>query len=266
MRTRKKIEDMSYVELMAFLEETNRPPGGKSSIREVVQNCFINNKSNVLDVGCNTGYCTFEIAHLSKCTITGIDISKEMISTAKELLKKDKTPGKIKFIVGDAQKLSFSDGVFDVVFSGGSTAFVDDKETALKEYARVIKTWGFVADINFFYRETPPINLIESLNDMMGIKIEPWDKDYWLNIYEKVGLEEYLTINKSISSVSDDEIKKYSSLMTMGKSLDTVEEDVLKNRLIKIMSLFNENHKYLSYGIFISRKRPNEEQVTLFGS
>ena len=36
--TPEEIRKMSYVELMAFLGEINRPPGGKDSIRQLVQN------------------------------------------------------------------------------------------------------------------------------------------------------------------------------------------------------------------------------------
>ena len=60
----KEIITMSYVDLMAFIGETNRPPGGKNSIRELVINTFVNSESSVLDVGCNTGYCTFDSGRL----------------------------------------------------------------------------------------------------------------------------------------------------------------------------------------------------------
>ena len=87
--TPEEIRKMSYVELMAFLGEINRPPGGKDSIRQLVQNCFITKESSVLDVGCNTGYCTFEVAHLVKCRVVGVDISPAMIETAREFQKPD---------------------------------------------------------------------------------------------------------------------------------------------------------------------------------
>ena len=82
--TKEKIKKMSYVDLMAFLGEVNRPPGGKNSIRLLVQNCFITKDSKVLDIGRNTGYVSFEIAHLARCSVVGIDINKNMIEVAKK--------------------------------------------------------------------------------------------------------------------------------------------------------------------------------------
>lgn len=147
--TPQKISKMSYVELMAFLEEVNRPPGGKNSIRVAVQNCFITKDSKVLDIGCNTGYCSFEIARLSRCLVTGIDISPAMIMAAKKFQEEDPLGNLIKFRVADAMYLPFAKEMFDVVISGRSTAFIENKERAIKEYARVLKPWGFIADINF---------------------------------------------------------------------------------------------------------------------
>ncbi|MCL5795294.1 MAG: class I SAM-dependent methyltransferase, partial [Patescibacteria group bacterium] len=148
----KDVAKMSYVDLMAFLSEVNRPPGGKNSIRQLVINTFIDRNSLVLDVGCNTGYCAFEIAHLTKCKVVGVDLSQSMIEEANRNKLADKiSVNLVKFQVADAMKLPFKNNTFDLVMSGGSTVFVDNIENAIKEYKRVVKDWGFIGDINFFY-------------------------------------------------------------------------------------------------------------------
>jgi len=264
--TSKKIKEMNYVDLMAFLEEINRPPGGKDSIRIIVQNCFITKDSNVLDIGCNTGYVSFEIARIAKCLITGIDINKNMIKVAKKIRKKDPLGHLIKFITANAINLPFKNDLFDVVISGGSTAFIQDKIKALQEYKRVLKPWGFIADINFFYRTKPPISLINRLNSILEIEIRSWDIDYWLNLYDQCDLEKYFIHVNHIKPVSRQEIKNYCSVMAKEKHLSKSIELGLTKILIQNMALFNENHKYLNYGIFILRKRPIKEQISLFGA
>ena len=264
--TKEKIKKMSYVDLMAFLEEVNRPPGGKNSIRLVVQNCFITKDSKVLDIGCNTGYVSFEIAHLARCSVVGIDINKNMIEVAKKNRKKDPLGHLIKFKVADAMSLPFPDEVFDVVVSGGSTAFVKDKLKALNEYKRVLKQWGFIADINFFYRIKPPPSLLKRLNSILQIEIQPWDMNYWLNLYEQCDLEKYFIHTDHVKPVSRREIENYCSVMVSKKNLSKDIEFELRKKLVEIMNVFNENHKYLNYGIFIFRKRPDKEQISLFGA
>lgn len=264
--TPQKIKRMSYVELIAFLEQINRPPGGKDSIRLAVQNCFITKDSKVLDVGCNTGYCSFEIAHLTKCRVTGIDISTDMIRVAKKLQKADSLGSLIRFISTDAMRLPFKNETFDVVISGGSTAFINDKEKAVSEYKRVLKPWGFIADINFFYKTRPPREIINKLNKLMKTKIEPWNINYWLNLYNKRELEKYFIYTNDVKQVKKEKIKEYCIEMATQKSLSKEGQQVLIKRLIDIMTLFNKNYKYLAYGVFILRKRPVEDQISLFGS
>lgn len=257
---------MAYVDLMAFLDEVNRPPGGKDSIRILTQNCFIAKDSKVLDVGCNTGYVSFEIAHLAKCSVIGVDINENMIQVTEEMRMKDPLGHLIKFKIADAMHLPFRKGTFDVVVSGGSTAFIDNKIKAIQEYKRVLKQWGFIGDINFFYRVKPPISLIKKLNSVLEIEIQPWDLNYWINLYEYWGLEKYFIYTKRIKPVSRQDVENYCSVMADKKNLSEDAKKELKKKLIKIMNVFNENHKYLDYGIFIFRKRPDHEQISLFGA
>jgi ubiquinone/menaquinone biosynthesis C-methylase UbiE len=264
--TKEQVEKMSYVQLLAKIKEVNRPPGGKRSIMRVVKDTHIQKDSLVLDVGCNTGYSTFEIAHLVKCKITGLDISPEMIATANTERELDSHKNLIEFIIGDGMNLPFNEETFDVVMSGGSTAFIPDKKKALEEYARVTKTWGFVADINFFYHTQPPANILMEMNELMNINIEPWELEYWLDIYSNTRLEIYNVHQDTVYVPSNAEIKKYCETIANDTDATPDAKEVLLNRLTTIMTLFAENHKYLSYGVFILRKRKEPEQVSLFGA
>ncbi len=262
--TAKDIERMPYVQFMALLSEVNRPPGGKMSIRQAIQNGFINHRSKVLDVGCNTGYCSFEIAHLAKCKVTGIDISADMIRVAKQYQSTDPLGHLVNFLVVDGMKMPFKDEFFDVVFSGGSTAFIDNKQKAVKEYTRVAKPWGFVIDINFFYHRKPPMSLINKLNNLLGIAIKSWGLDYWICLYKICGLEQYYIFTDKVRTIIQKDIKQYCSIMAGQEKFAPKTKSAVYQRLMDSMKLFNENHEYLSYGVFVNRKRPIEEQITLF--
>lgn len=259
------IKKMGYVDFMAALDEINRPPGGKESIRELVLNTFLTKDSNVLDVGCNTGYCTFEIASLAKCKVIGLDINKNMVKSATSLRNKYylNLKDKISFLQGNGMKLPFKDNTFDLVMSGGSTAFIPDIQKALYEYKRVCKPWGFVGDINFYYHTEPPKSLLIKMNNLLGIEIQPWDQEYWLNIYRKAGLEIYHCSNSTAKSVSNEDVRKYCTQLASEKELTKETAETAISRLIDTMKIFNENHKYLAFGVFILRKRTFSE-VTLF--
>lgn len=259
-----QIRNMPYVQFMALLDEVNRPPGGMVSLRQSVQNAFIDHTSKVLDIGCNTGYCTFEIAHLAKAKVTGIDISKDMVGAAKRFQASDPSGHLVKFLVADGMKIPFKDETFDVAFSGGSTAFIQNKQQAIREYTRVVKSWGFVVDINFFYHKLPPASLLNELNELLGIHIEPWNFQYWTDLYKNCELEQHYIFTDKVKLVSQKKIDSYCHAMAKKGKYSAAQELAIYDKLNDAMSLFNKNHKHLSYGVFINRKRPYEEQVTLF--
>jgi SAM-dependent methyltransferase len=262
--TAEQVRAMPYVEFMAFLNEVNRPPGGKTGLRMAIQNSFLDRQSKVLDVGCNTGYCTFEIAHLLKCQVVGVDISSEMIEAANQYREKDPLGDLTSFQVADGMRLPFDDDTFDMTFSGGSTAFIDDKQKAIAEYTRVTKSWGFVTDIHFFYHAKPPQELLDELNELLGINIQPWGYEYWDDLYRECGLENYYRHTQEVALVSDEEVERYARALAKEREVVADVEDVVVERLQESMLLFNRNHAYLSWGLFTNRKRPYPEQVALF--
>jgi ubiquinone/menaquinone biosynthesis C-methylase UbiE len=100
----------------------------------------------VLDVACGTGIATFEL--MASCNNTGsfygIDISPGMIAKAQENAQQ-RGFDNCTFQVGDAERLEFPDGMFDVVISSGLFHWFPDKWRALREMYRVLKPGGQVA-------------------------------------------------------------------------------------------------------------------------
>lgn len=266
--TPEKIKEMDYVSFMGFLNETNRPPGGKDSIRRMAQNTFLTSGSNVLHSGCNTGYCSFELCHLAKCKVTAIDVNDFMIASAREKLDKEPAPycDLMTFNKGDARNLQFDDNTFDLVMSGGSTAFMNEKEKVVSEYFRVCKPYGFVGDVVLYYHENPPEDLVGKINKALNISIQKWSKDDWVSLYTNTGLEVYYIYDAKMNvcpTVAD--VQKYCEQIVKPMFLNDESYDVAVKKLYDYMILFNQNHRYLSYAVLLFRKNQAKEQVTLFG-
>ena len=262
--TASEIKSLSYVEFMALIDETNRPPGGKLAVRELIDKCNVTSGDYILDVGCNTGFVSFEISRVTGADVVGVDLSEDMVAQAKNRNQAGYSPESIDFQEGDAQQLPFPDQSFDCVVSGGSTAFVQDINAALSEYRRVVKDWGFVGEINFYYDETPPADLIEELNDRMGTSIEEWYLDDWINLYENADLEIYDVETHSIDHRSEEEVREYVQTISENNNVTNSEKEAIEARLLDLMELFNRNHGYLNYAVFALRRRAVEEQPSLF--
>ena len=264
--SKEEIEKMEYVEFMAFIGEVNRPPGGISAVLEMVNLMNINENDLVLDIGCNTGYLTFEIAHLTNCKIIGIDINKNMIRQANRIKSKDSFSKKIYFKLMDARKLKFKDKSINKVVCGGSLAFIDKKEIALKEIYRVLKPWGLYGDLEFYYKNRPPKKLLNKISKILGTKIIDWDRNYWISLYENAGFEVIYHKDLGLHMYKKDrEIRDYCEKMIGRLNIkDKIAKETALKKLYKYMKVFNENNKYLEGLLCICRKREYPDQVFLF--
>ena len=146
-----------------------------------------------LDVGCGNGAFTGEIiARCHPATVVAIDPSEEQLAFART------RPGTetAKFQAGDAHKLSFDDGTFDVAIMALVLAFLPDPVKAVTEMARVVRPGGWVAsymwDIQNGGAPTTPIyTAIESLDLPVPSRPNPEASrlEAMRNFWEKAGLE-----------------------------------------------------------------------------
>ena len=97
---------------------------------------------SVLDVGTGTGAVASTLESLlPRSEITGVDLSAGFIAYA----KKNAQSPRLRFEVGDAQALRFSDGSFDQTMALLVINFIPDHEKALAEMRRVTRTRGVVS-------------------------------------------------------------------------------------------------------------------------
>jgi len=95
-----------------------------------------------LDAGCGNGAFTEEIvARCAPAAVAAIDPSGEQIAFART------RPGTTmaQFQVGDAQKLPFDDGSFDIAIMALVISFIPDPAKAVAEMVRVVRLGGWLA-------------------------------------------------------------------------------------------------------------------------
>jgi SAM-dependent methyltransferase len=128
-----------------------------------------------LDAGCGNGAFTEEIiARCAPATVMAIDPSNEQLAFART-----RAGAKMaKFEVGDAQKLSFGDGTFDVAVMALVLAFLLDPAKAVAEMARVVRPGGWVTTymwdlLNGGSPTAPIYTAIESLGLPLPVRPNP---------------------------------------------------------------------------------------------
>jgi len=94
---------------------------------------------DVLEIGVGCGTHAQLLAERAK-TYTGIDLTKYAVEATTKRLELGKINGRIMKM--DAEKVSFADGAFDIVWSWGVIHHSSDTKAVLREIHRVLKSSG----------------------------------------------------------------------------------------------------------------------------
>jgi len=269
--TEADIEQMSYTDFIALLDETNRCPGGKKTIRRIRELIRIDDKTNILDVGSNTGFTSLELARITPANISGIDISESCVNQAKKSLSEDikSVRSRVTFQVASSYSIPFPDDNFDLIMAGGATGFMDDKSKAIREYLRVLKPWGFLVMSPLTYHTQPPQQIVDNVSKIIGTTIKPMTTKDWVNTVDEVTKDFELYFNEphKLSPRTSKEIDEYVDYFLKKdhvRNLPEVVKEAIRKRWLSILKVFNENHKFLGYSIIVFRKRPVVEEPELF--
>ncbi|SFA90050.1 Methyltransferase domain-containing protein [Acetitomaculum ruminis DSM 5522] len=146
----------------------------------------------ILDVGTGPGFFPIILGEEGH-HVTGIDITKNMITVAKRNAEKYNVTAKL--LTMDSQKLDFEDNTFDAVICRNLTWTLDDPETAYKEWKRVLKEDGVLLIFDacwYLYNYDDELGKIYRENEA---KI--WEK-YHRRIHEHANAEEGVELGKKL--------------------------------------------------------------------
>lgn len=270
MITSEQINSMNYVEFISFIQETNRCPGGKFTIHDIAKESLITKKSMVLEIGSNTGFSSLELSRISGCKCVGIEPVRDAVKIANKIKKSDiyKIRKNVKFICASAYNIPFKSNKFDLIVAGGATSFMDNKKKAIEEYYRVLKPWGLLSVTNLFYQTRPPKKVLDNLEKVLGIRIQPWSDKEWLElIVNNSKLNLYLLKKYKLFPKSNKELEEYVEFFIKKQHIKKLPENVKKtiyDKWLGILKIFNENHKYLGFFFALFRKDYIFEEPELF--
>jgi len=173
--------------------------GGVEATQELVELCHIDAGSYVLDVGCGAGATPCFLAQTVGCRVVGVDILEAMIQRSRERAVRAGVTGLVEFRVANAQDLPFDDGLFDAVLTESVTAFPEDKQRAVDEYARVTRPGGYVGLNESTWRQVPPPPEVAAwVAQDVGATVSPLTAEEWRSLLEHAGLKDLVVRTREV--------------------------------------------------------------------
>lgn len=154
--------------------------GGIQATEELAQLTHISKGKCILDIGCGVGMTPCFLAKRYDCHVVGFDRVEAMVEKSKRRAMKEKCIDRVDFRVADAQELPFEDNFFDAVITESVTAFTEDQASAIKEYVRVVKPFGYVGLNESTWLKTPvPQELMAWVSQDESAGGKPLSADAW---------------------------------------------------------------------------------------
>lgn len=252
----KRVEEMNYFELLAWLGIGSSHPGGFPATRQNLETIKITPEETVLDVGCGSGLTACHLAKTTGCHVTGIDINAQMIEKASLRAGREGVAPLTEFKTADAYQLPFADHSFDWVLCESITVFLD-KVKVYREFLRVLKPQGRIADLEMALLAELPPPLQRQLQDCFGAGVRPLSYTEWTEALTAAGFENAEIKNpqplKDNRTAVVNELKNdwvlVKDLMTKAYA-----QPALVPRLRKNANFIKKNRSYFGYGLICGQK------------
>lgn len=160
-------------------------PGGFALTRRTAELAELRKGLKVLDVSSGRGTQSIFYAREYGANVTGIDISEEMVETARKNAAKEGMGDKVKFQTADSQNLPFGNNVFDVVINECAVGIPDDSQKVLNEMVRVVKPGGKILIHESTWRAKLSSEEKDDFSEMYGTT--PLELNEWMNMLKKAG-------------------------------------------------------------------------------
>lgn len=133
-------------------------PGGLALTRRLADVLALRSGYRVADIASGPGATACALAIEYHVTVDGVDLGEAGVERARTAAEKAGLSGKVRFHLGDAERLPLPDNTFDALVCECALCTFPAKATAAAEFARVLRPGGRVGITDVAVAETglPP--------------------------------------------------------------------------------------------------------------
>ena len=252
----KRMEELNYFELLAWLGIGSSHPGGFPATQQNLDALQVSQEDFVLDAGCGSGLTACYLAKTRGCKIIGIDLNAQMVEKACQRAVNEGVSHLVEFRVADVYQLPFDDNCFDLVLAESITVFLN-KVNVYQEFSRVLKPEGRVGDLEMVLMKELPSNLRTQMEECFGSGTDPLRYEEWLDAIAQAGFQDVEIKNPQRLKNNGNVI--VNALMNDWMLIKDLKNKVLSqpgvlSRLQKNAGFMKRNMGYFGYGLVYGRK------------
>jgi ubiquinone/menaquinone biosynthesis C-methylase UbiE len=245
--------------------------GSHNVTLELVELCQVAEGKYVLDVGCGVGATPAFLARSLGCRVVGVDITPKMIERARARVENEGVAGLVELRVADALALPFEDGTFDAVLCESVVAFLEDRQRAVDEFARVCKPGGYVGMTEAtLLKPTSDPEFLAYMARVAGIQGGMLPREVWAQHLHSAGLEDVVARAHKLDMRKEAKarLRRYrardmlAALIRLPKMWfgDADAKAFLKATFGGVKHVRKETFEYMGYGTYVGRRRaPSQE-------
>ena len=117
----------------------------------------------ILDVATGTAAVAIELARKTGASVVGLDQSAEMLAAGRDRIEQAGLGERVRLVHGRAERVPFEDGEFDALTFTYLLRYVDDHGATMRELARVTRSGGTIASLEFGVPPAPPWRVLWEL-------------------------------------------------------------------------------------------------------
>lgn len=252
----KRVEDMNYFELLAWLGIGSSHPGGFPATKQNLAAIQAKPKEYVLDAGCGSGLTACYLAKTIGCKIVGVDLNPQMVQKACLRAEKEGVSHLVEFKVADVYNIPFANNHFDLVMAESIAVFLD-KVKVYREFYRVLKPEGRIADLEMALLTELPAPLRKQMEECFGASTNPLPFEEYLTALTEAGFQDVDIKNpQPLSTKGNSVLNELKKDWVLVKDLtDKIRKQPgLLARLQRNAGFIKKNHSYFGFGLVYGQK------------
>ena len=117
--------------------------------REMIDHIVPADPASVLDVATGPAGVALQLAERTSATIVGVDVSVDMLWRGRLNVDNAGRADRIALVLGQGERLPFADASFDALTFTYLLRYVADPAATIKELARIVRSGGCAASLEF---------------------------------------------------------------------------------------------------------------------